>query len=123
VKRRCTPSDYRRISRWEHEHVLEAMQRRLDQQPDAMTLRRSTIEHVFGSLKHWMGTTYFLMRELEHAGTPRRCSCGAATTTDVMDILASGWHCPTRTQVPWAFSRGLGHVQTFAIRRRMFRED
>ncbi len=57
IKAQCTPSDYRRISRWEHEAVLEAVQRRLDRQPKAMTLRRRTVEHVFGTLKHWMGTT------------------------------------------------------------------
>jgi hypothetical protein len=68
-KPRCTPSDYRRITRWEHEAILEAMQRRLDRQPQAMTLRRRTIEHVFGTLKHWMGSTHFLMRGLEHVGT------------------------------------------------------
>jgi len=54
MKPHCTPSDYRRISRWEHEVVLERMQRRLDQQPEAMTLRRRTVEHVFGTLKSWM---------------------------------------------------------------------
>ena len=64
------------------------MQRRLDRKPDAMTLRRRTIEHVFGTLKHWMGTTHFLTRRLEHVGTEmslhvlaynlrrlRRCRC------------------------------------------------
>ena len=45
------------------------MQRRLDRRPQMMTLRRSTIEHVFGTLKHWMGTTHFLTRTLEHVGT------------------------------------------------------
>jgi transposase len=69
LKPRCTPSDYRRITRWEHEAILESMQRRLDRQPQAMTLRRRTIEHVFGTLKHWMGSTHFLMRRLEHVST------------------------------------------------------
>jgi Transposase DDE domain len=55
LKERCSSSDYRRIRRWEHERVLEVIQRRLDRKPDAMTFRRSTIEHVFGTLKHWMG--------------------------------------------------------------------
>jgi transposase len=50
IKAQCTPSAYRRISRWEHETVLEAVQRRLDRQPKAMTLRRRTVEHVFGGL-------------------------------------------------------------------------
>ncbi|KND56420.1 ISPsy6, transposase [Candidatus Paraburkholderia schumanniana] len=57
LKERCSPSDYRRIRRWEHEHVLEVMQPRLDRKPDAMTIRRSTVEHVFGTLKHWMRAT------------------------------------------------------------------
>jgi transposase len=69
LKPRCTPSDYRRITRWEHEAILESMQRRLDRKPQAMTLRRRTIEHVFGTLKHWMGSTHFLMRRLEHVST------------------------------------------------------
>lgn len=65
----CTTSDYRRIRRWEHEHLLEAMQRRLDRMPQAMTLRRRTIEHVFGTLKYWMGSTHFLTRRLHNVGT------------------------------------------------------
>ena len=67
-KERCSPSDYRRIRRWEHEHILEAMQRRLDRKPDAMTICRSTVEHIFGTLKQWMGATHFLTR------TPGRLS-------------------------------------------------
>jgi len=50
LKEQCSPSPYRRIRRWEHENVREAMQRRLDRRPDAMTIRRRTIEHVFGTL-------------------------------------------------------------------------
>ena len=69
LKAQCTTSSYRRVTRWEHEAVLEAMQRRLDRKPEAMTLRRRTIEHVFGTLKHWMGSTHFLTRRLKHVGT------------------------------------------------------
>jgi len=50
MKTQCTTGDNRRIARWEHESVLEAMQRRLNLQPEAMTLRRCTVEHVFGTL-------------------------------------------------------------------------
>lgn len=52
IKAQCTTSSYRRIRRWEHEEVLERVQKRLDHKPDAMTLRRRTVEHVFGTLKH-----------------------------------------------------------------------
>lgn len=69
MKAQCTPSDYRRISRWEHEAVLEAVQRRLDKHPDAMKVRRRTVEHVFGTLKHWMGSTHFQTRTFERVST------------------------------------------------------
>jgi transposase len=69
MRKQCTTSNYRRIRRWQHEHILEAMQRRLDRNLEAMTLRRRTIEHVFGTLKHWMGSTHFLTRGLQHVGT------------------------------------------------------
>ena len=69
MRKQCTTSNYRRIRRWQHEHLLEAMQRRLDRRPEAMLLRRRTIEHVFGTLKHWMGSTHFLTRGLAHVST------------------------------------------------------
>jgi hypothetical protein len=64
LKKQCTTDDYRRIARWEHEDVLEAMQRRLDRTPEASRLRRQTVEHSFGTLKSWMGSTHFLTKTL-----------------------------------------------------------
>jgi hypothetical protein len=58
IKEKCTPSTYRRVARWEHEAVLEVAQQRLDREPDAMRLRRQTVEHPFGTLKAWMGATH-----------------------------------------------------------------
>jgi transposase len=69
LKARCTTSNERRVKRWEHEDVLDGMQQRLDRNPDAMKIRRRTVEHVFGTLKHWMGSTHFLMKTLEHVPT------------------------------------------------------
>ena len=89
LKPRCTPSDYRRISRWEHEAVLEAVQRRLDKQPYAMTLRRRTVEHVFGTLKHWMGSTHFLTRRLEQVGTEMSLNVLAYNLKRVLQILGA----------------------------------
>jgi transposase len=51
IKAQCTTGDYRRITRWEHEAVLEAMQARLERMPEAARIRRQTAEHVFGTLK------------------------------------------------------------------------
>jgi hypothetical protein len=69
IRHPCTTGDYRRVWRREHEKILEATQRRLDRKPQAMTPRRRTIEHVFGTLKHWMGAPHFLTRGLRQAGT------------------------------------------------------
>ncbi len=69
IKAKCTPAKLRRISRWEHEGVLDAMQRRLDQQPDAMRLRRQTAEHPFGTMKAWMGAAHFLTRTMKRVST------------------------------------------------------
>ena len=69
IKSRCTPGDYRRITRWEHEQVLDDMQRRLDRTPQAGRLRRQTVEHPFGTLKAWMGATHFLTKTLPRVRT------------------------------------------------------
>jgi transposase len=69
LKNRCTPSDYRRIRRWEHEDALEKMQRQLDDMPEALKLRRSTVEHPFGTIKAWMGATHFLTKTLPKVST------------------------------------------------------
>ena len=87
MRSQCTPSPYRRISRWEHEEVLEAVQRRLDRTPDAMTVRRRTVEHVFGTFKHWMGYTHFLTRRLPNVGTEMSLHVLAYNLKRVLRIL------------------------------------
>ena len=64
LKSQCTPGTERRVSRWEHEAVLERMEQRLNARPEMMQIRRQTVEHVFGTLKAWMGSTHFLTRTL-----------------------------------------------------------
>jgi transposase len=90
IKGQCTPSQYRRIRRWEHEEVLERAQNRLDRRPGAMTLRRSTVEHVFGTLKHWMGATHFLMKTLPHVATEMSLHVLAYNLKRVMKVLGIG---------------------------------
>jgi hypothetical protein len=87
MKAQCTPSDYRRISRWEHEEVLEAVQRRLENSPESMTVRRRTVEHVFGTLKSWMGYTHFLTRRLPHVGAEMSLNVLAYNFKRVLSIL------------------------------------
>ena len=57
------------MARWEHEAVIDAMQARLDRKPDAMRIRRATVEHPFGTLKAWMGATHFRTRTLKSTRT------------------------------------------------------
>ena len=45
------------------------MQAQLDRMPEAGRLRRQTVEHVFGTLKSWMGATHFLMKTLPKVRT------------------------------------------------------
>lgn len=85
----CTTGRHRRIRRWEHEAVLEAMQRRLDQQPDAMRVRRQTVEHVFGTLKAWMGSTHFLMRRLPKVATEMSLQVLAYNMKRVIKIMGA----------------------------------
>jgi transposase len=69
LKARCTTGRERRITRWEHEHLVDAMRDRMSRDPALMALRRSTAEHPFGTIKAWMGATHFRMRRLKHVRT------------------------------------------------------
>ena len=88
LKDRCTPSVERRVSRWEHEEVLEAVQRRLDENPEAMRQRRETVEHPFGTIKSRMGATHFLMKRLKNVQTEMALSVLAYNMTRVMNLIA-----------------------------------
>ena len=90
IKAQCTTGDYRRITRWEHEAVLEAMQDRLDRQPEIMRVRRQTAEHPFGTLKLWMGTSHFLTRTLKRVRTEMSLHVLAYNLKRVMRILGIG---------------------------------
>ena len=69
LKAQCTTGKERRVRRWEHEGVLDAMQHRMNITPGKMKQRRCTVEHVFGTLKFWMGSAHFLMRRLKNVKT------------------------------------------------------
>jgi transposase len=87
LKPQCTPSLERRITRWEHEAVIEAMQARLELMPKAMRIRRATVEHVFGTLKAWMGATHFQTRTLEKVRTEMSLHVLAYNLKRVIAIL------------------------------------
>ena len=89
IRAQCTTGKERRSTRWEHEHVLEAAQRRLDQNPQAMRVRRETLEHPFGTMKARMGATHFLTKTLPKVVTEMALSVLAYNLTGVMNIVGT----------------------------------
>jgi len=69
LKSKCTPSKQRRVTRWEHEAVLEMVQQNMNRKPTMMQVRKQTVEHPYGTLKTWMGSTHFQMRGLNRVAT------------------------------------------------------
>ena len=90
MKPRCTHGKERRISRWEHEDILDVVQARLEGAPEAMKLRRQTVEHVFGTLKTWMGSNHFLTRTLPRVGTEMSLQVLAYNLKRAIKILGTG---------------------------------
>ena len=90
IKAQCTTGEYRRIARWQHEAVLDAMQERPDRKPDSMRVRRRTAEHPFGTLKMWMGAMHFLTRTLARVRTEMSLHVLAYNLKRVMQILGIG---------------------------------
>lgn len=86
-RERCTTSKYRRVGRWERENCIDAMETRLDRQPERMRVRRSTAEHPFATLKYRMGYTHFNMKRVEHVGTEMGLHVLAYNLTRVMNII------------------------------------
>ncbi|MFY9939747.1 MAG: IS1182 family transposase [Silvibacterium sp.] len=89
LKPRCTSGKERRITRWEHEHVLEAAQKRLDKNPHAMRVRRETVEHTFGTLKMRMGAAHFLMKRLPKVASEMALHVLAYNLTRVINIMGT----------------------------------
>jgi len=87
IKHRCTTGKERRIRRWEHEDILERVQKRLDDDPDKIPLRSKTVEHPFGTIKAWMGATHFRMKTLKHVATEMALHVLAYNMTRVIAIL------------------------------------
>lgn len=89
IKYRCTTGKERRISRWEHEDVLDKMETRLDHAPDMMKVRRCTVEHPFGTIKSWMGSTHFQMRTLKRVSAEMSLHVLAYNMKRVINIMGT----------------------------------
>ena len=78
------------MTRWEQEHILEEVQRRLDESPQAMRTRRETVEHPFGTIKARMGATHFLMKRLHNVKTEMSLAVLGYNLTRVINIIGVG---------------------------------
>jgi transposase len=87
IKQQCTTGKERRITRWEHEHILEDVQQRLDEHPEMMRTRRETVEHPFGTIKYWMGYTHFQMKTLKRVATEMALHVLAYNLKRVINIM------------------------------------
>jgi transposase len=87
IKHRCTTGKERRVRRWEHEAILERVQKRLDDDPGKIPLRSKTVEHPFGTIKAWMGATHFKMKTMKHVATEMALHVLAYNMMRVIAIL------------------------------------
>ena len=90
MKAQCTTGQERQLKRWEHEAVTDAMQQRLDREPEKMRIRRQTVEHPFGTLKFWMGAVHFLTKTLARVRTEMSLHVLAYNLKRVMSLLGIG---------------------------------
>ena len=89
IKSQCTTGKERQISRWEHEAVFDALEQRMDQEPERMRIRKCTVEHPFGTIKDWMGATHFKMKTLERVSTEMSLHVLAYNMKRVLQIMGS----------------------------------
>ena len=89
LKAQCTTGKQRRVTRWEHEAVVERARDRLERSTDMMRHRRATVEHPFGTLKAWMGSTHFLTRTLPRVSTEMSLHVLAYNMKRMMNIVGT----------------------------------
>jgi transposase len=91
LKERCTPAQERRVRRWEHEAVLDALAARMEAMGNAMAVRRETAEHPFATIKTWMGKAHFLCKGLKAVRTEMSLHVLAYNLRRAITALGAGW--------------------------------
>jgi transposase len=89
IKSKCTTGKNRRISRWEHEAILDDLDARMERTPDMMKVRRSTVEHPFGTIKAWMGSTHFQMKTIKRVSAEMSLHVLAYNIKRVIKIMGA----------------------------------
>ena len=89
IKSKCTTGKERRVKRWKNEDITDAMLTRLNALPEAMAIRRATVEHPFGTLKSWMGVTHFLTKRLKNVQTEMSLSVLAYNIRQMISMMGA----------------------------------
>jgi hypothetical protein len=91
MRDKCTTSskEPRKMKRWAHEDEIDAMQQRLDDNPDIPVLRKQTVEHPFGTIKMWMGATHFLMKRQKNVSIEMNLHVLAYNLKRMMTIMGT----------------------------------
>ncbi len=88
LKPQCSNSKQsRRITRWEHQGQLDQMDDLITSMPDSMLIRKQTVEHPFGTIKSWMGSTHFLTKRIQNVSTEMSLHVLAYNLKRMMSIL------------------------------------
>jgi len=87
-KNNCTKDKWtRRIYRWIHEDLAEQLEAKVKKNPEKMNLRKTLVEHPFGTLKHTMGHKDFLTRGIEKVNGEMSLSVLCYNIKRVLNIL------------------------------------
>ena len=89
IKSQCTTGKERRVTRWEHEAILDRLDARMEREPDMMKVRRSTVEHPFGTIKAWMGSTHFQMKTMKRVSAEMSLHVLAYNLKRVINIMGT----------------------------------
>lgn len=91
IRAKCTTSlkEPRKMKRWVHEEMIDAMQIRLGDNPDLPVLRKQTVEHPFGTIKMWMGATHFLMKRKKNVSIEMNLHVLAYNLKRMMTIMGT----------------------------------
>jgi transposase len=91
IRAKCTTSlkEPRKMKRWVHEEVIDAMQLRLGDNPEIPVLRKQTVEHPFGTIKMWMGAQHFLMKRKKNVSIEMSLHVLAYNLKRMMTIMGT----------------------------------
>ena len=91
IRAKCTTSlkEPRKMKRWAHEEVIDAMQQRLNDNPEIPVLRKQTVEHPFGTIKMWMGAQHFLMKRKKNVSIEMSLHVLAYNLKRMMTIMGT----------------------------------